>query len=163
MAQGKEVMHDQIQSQIMADQLLELLSPNASQVFELQRKLYTWKSADRHQEEMDSPTVFAVIYYMFSKIEKVKNLTLSQFGNNFGLWRHQESKITHLSILQHTQRQSFCLLYIFKQLWLAPVDSFRLTYECAETQWLMGKVVINSASLMNKVSLYFFLESRTWQ
>ena len=47
------------------------------------------------------------------------------------------------------------VLDIFKQLQLAPVNSFRLEYEHTETQWLMGKVAIDFASLMDEATLYY--------
>lgn len=163
---GKDVMRDRIQSKIMAHHLLEILSPSARQAVELQSKLYTWKSADGREEEMDGLTVLAVIYSrvrphykidMFSEIEKVKKIALSQFGNDvaqyFDAVKNQKILIDQKDPMAYTD-EAF-VRDIFKQLRQAPVESFRLEYERTETQWLMGKVVIDSASLMDEATLYY--------
>ena len=115
---------------------------------------------------MDGLTVLAVIYSrvrphykidMFSEIEKVKKIALSQFGNDvaqyFDAVKNQKILIDQKDPMAYTD-EAF-VRDIFKQLRQAPVESFKLEYERTETQWLMGKVVIDSASLMDEATLYY--------
>ena len=51
--QGKIAMRDRMHSKFMAYQILELLTEAARKSIELNKQLYTWKSADGREVEMD--------------------------------------------------------------------------------------------------------------
>ena len=44
---------------------------------------------------------------------------------------------------------------IFQQLKTAPVESFKTEYELLETKWMMGRMLIQSATLMDDAELHY--------
>ena len=134
------------------------------------------ESANGWEEEIDGLTLLAVIYSrvrphykidMFGKIEKVKKLTLSQFRNDVAQYcdaiKNQKILVDQKDANAYTD-DAF-VRDIFKQLRLAPVESFKLEYERTETQWLMGKIVMDSTTLMDEATLYYtnLREAGNWK
>ena len=77
-------------SQILGHQTMELLSPSAQHTH-----LFTWISQNGHEEDVDGLMIVALILSsirpnfkvnMYSKITKVKQLTIAQYDNDVQLF-----------------------------------------------------------------------------
>ena len=82
-------------SKFLSHQLLELLTDSACQAIEQQSVLYTWTTANRHEEELDGLTILALVLAqihpnfkvdMYAEITKVKQLTISLYDNDVQLY-----------------------------------------------------------------------------
>ena len=82
-------------SKFLAHQLLELLTDSACQAIEEQSALYTWITANRHEEELDGLTILALVLAricpnfkvdMYAEMTKAKKLTISQYNNDVQLY-----------------------------------------------------------------------------
>ncbi len=60
-AEGKKLVLEWMHSKFLAHQLLELLTDTALQAIEQQSSLYTWVTANRHEEELDGLTILALV------------------------------------------------------------------------------------------------------
>ena len=94
-AEGKKLGLERMHSKFLAHQLLELLTDAAHQAIEQQSLLYTWVTANRHEEELDGLTILALVLArihpnfkvnMYTEITKVKKLTISQYDNDVQLY-----------------------------------------------------------------------------
>jgi hypothetical protein len=84
-----------LHSKFLAHQLLESLSSAACQSIQQFKKIYTWTSPDRKDEEMDRLTILALVINcicplykvdMYLKIKKIKKQNLEQYENNLELF-----------------------------------------------------------------------------
>jgi hypothetical protein len=82
-------------SKFLAHQLLKLLTDTACRAIEQQSLLYTWVTANRHEEELDILTILALVLAqihpnfkvnMYTEITKAKKLTISQYDNDVQLY-----------------------------------------------------------------------------
>jgi hypothetical protein len=94
---GEILQLTRMHSKFMAHQVMALLTPTARQAVEQLKGLYTWCTPDSKEEEMDGPTVLAIIlnlnrirpHYkvnMYLEIDKLKKETLEQYDNNVDLY-----------------------------------------------------------------------------
>ena len=92
---GEILQLTRMHSKFMAHQVMALLTPTARQAVEQLKGLYTWCTPDDKEEEMDGPTVLAIIlnrirpHYkvnMYLEINKLKKETLEQYDNNVDLY-----------------------------------------------------------------------------
>jgi hypothetical protein len=94
-AEGKKLVLKWMHSKFLAHQLLELLTDTARQAIEQQSSLYTWVTANRHEEELVGLTILALVLArihpnfkvdMYTEITKAKKLTISQYDNYIQLY-----------------------------------------------------------------------------
>ncbi len=87
---GKELILEQMHSKFLGHQIMELLTDLAHQAIEQHSNLYTWVSQKGREEEVDGLMLLALILAsichnfkvdMYTKITKVKKLTITQHGN----------------------------------------------------------------------------------
>jgi hypothetical protein len=91
---GKELVLERMHSMFLGHQIMELLTPSAHQAIEQQANLYTCISKNGREEEVDGLTILALILAriqpnfkvdMYSKITKVRKLTIAQYDNDVQL------------------------------------------------------------------------------
>jgi hypothetical protein len=94
-AEGKKLVLKRMHSKFLAHQLLELLTDTAHQAIEQQSLLYTWVTANRHEDELDGLMILALVLAricpnfkvdMYTEITKAKKLTISQYDNDVQLY-----------------------------------------------------------------------------
>ncbi len=138
-------------SKLLVHQLFERLSLAACQSIEQFKKLYTWTSPDRKDEETDGLTILALVMNcicpqykvdMYLEIKKIKKENLEQHENNLELF--SDSICYHK--LHNDQKNPLAYTHdqfvhdILKQLQgkqLPP--AFHLEFERAEIKWLMNR------------------------
>ena len=163
---GKEKMRDRMHSKMMAHQLLECLTPQARISIELQKSIYTWTSPDGRDEEMDGLTILAIIMSrvkphfkvdMFNELKRVKEITLKQHKNNLVSFFDEVS--TKKVLIDQKDPSAYkdeaFVRDLLDQLKSAPIETFRLQYDQIETNWLMGKIELDSASLIAEATLHY--------
>jgi hypothetical protein len=88
---GKELVLEQMHSKFLGHQIMELLTDSACQAIKQHSNLYTWVSQNGREEEVDGLTLLALILApifpnfkvnMYTKITKVKKLTIAQHDND---------------------------------------------------------------------------------
>ncbi len=93
--EGKELVLEQMHSKFLGHQIMELLEPSACQGIEQHANLYTWISQNGGEEEVDGLMILALFLAriqpnfkvdMYSKITKVKKLTIAQYDNDVQLF-----------------------------------------------------------------------------
>ena len=150
----------------MAHQLMSLLTPTACQAVEQHKGLYTRRTPDGKEEEMDGLTILVIIlnrirpHYkvdMYLEIDKLKKETLEQYDNNVDLYfdsvHYHKLQIDQKNPTAHTDEQF--VRDLFKQLKDKQLPSaFRLEFERTEVKWLMNCENYTAESLMTESSLF---------
>jgi hypothetical protein len=92
---GKKLVLERIHSKFLGHQIMELLTDSARQAIKQHSNLYTWVSQNGREEEVDGLTLLALILAcihpnfkvdMYTKITKVKKLTIAQHDNDVQLF-----------------------------------------------------------------------------
>jgi hypothetical protein len=92
---GKELVLERMHSKFLGHQIMELLTDSARQAIKQHSNLYTWVSQNGRKEEVDGLTLLALILAricpsfkvnMYTKIIKVKKLTITEHDNDFQLF-----------------------------------------------------------------------------
>jgi hypothetical protein len=163
---GEILQLTRMHSKFMAHQVMALLTLTARQAVEQLKGLYTWCTPDGKEEEMDGPTVLAIIlnrirpHYkvnMYLKIDKLKKETLEQYDNNVDLYfdsvRYHKVQIDQKNPAAYTDDQF--VRDLFKKLKSKQFPlAFRLEYERAEVKWLINRENYTAESLMTESSLF---------
>ena len=165
-ALGKNLLRDRMHSKFLAIQVLALLDDDAQEALQLDRALFTWTSADGRDTEQCGVTILAIVmsrlkpHYkvdLFAEVEKIKSITLAQFGSNlleyFDAVKQSKKLIDSKSKRMYSD--DMFLQDVFKQLKNAPVDSFVQKYELLEADWLVDKIQLTSANLMRDASSHY--------
>jgi TolA-binding protein len=163
---GKNAMRDRMHSKFMAFQIMALLSEPARKSIELNKDLYTWKSADGREVEMDGPTIAAMImarmkpslkFDMYKEISNAKALTLHSF--KYDLTDYFDAMKEIKTLIDEKDKRAYTddafIRDILAQLKESPNDSFKRKYELFETEWLLGREVITSQTLMDEAQVHF--------
>jgi hypothetical protein len=151
----------------MAHQLMSLLTPTACQAVEQHKGLYTRRTPDGKEEEMDGLTILVIIlnrirpHYkvdMYLEIDKLKKETLEQYDNNVDLYfdsiRYHKLQIDQKNQTAYADEQF--VQDLFKQLKGEQLPStFCLEFEHAEVKWLMNRENYTAESLMTELSLFY--------
>ena len=156
---GKNQMRNRMHSKFLAVQVLALLDDDAQEALQLDRALFTWTSADGRDIALCGVTILAIVMSrlkppykvdLFAKVEKIKAITLAQFGSNLLEYFDavKQSKKLIGSKSKNMYSDDMFLQDLFKQLKNVPVDSFVQKYEIMEADWLIDKIKLTSTSLM---------------
>ena len=147
---GKNVLRDRMHSKILARQVVELLDEDARRSIMLEAAKYTWTSPDGRETEQDGLVILALVlarvkpHYkadMFMEVQKLKNLTLKQFGGDVNLY-FDEMKRGKQRIDQkdrHFYPGDQYVKDLLTQLKLAPAEIFLKRFEEMELDWMVGK------------------------
>ena len=114
---------------------------------------------------MDGSTILAIIMSrvkphfkvdMFNELKLVKQITLKQHKNNLvSFFDEVSTKKVLIDQKDPTVYKDEAFVRdILDQLKSAPIETFRLQYDQIETNWLMGKIDLDSASLIAEATLH---------
>ena len=155
-ADNKVLFHAQLQSKILAYQVMQLFDKDGQRTLEIEKDLFTWTSTDGHETKQDGALLVVLVLFkikpnfhvdMQAKKKNIKELTLKQHENNPEKYPN-EMKLKKLLIDEKDpDAQQFLRKGFFSQPLLLPVDSYALEYEQMRTHWLCGKEVVLSNSL----------------
>jgi hypothetical protein len=163
---GKVVLRDRLHSKILAYQVMAILDDDGQRTLDLEKDLYTWKSADGRDTKYDGFLMVAIAmsrvkphYHvdMWIEMKKIKELTLKQFENDVVKYL-DEMKSMKLLIDEKDRMAYTDKAYVkdlLSQLKIAPVSIFASEYEQMETRWLRGKEIITSTSLWRDATAHF--------
>jgi hypothetical protein len=136
-------------------------------VIEHQSNEYTWKDANRVDEEIDGITITALILWhlcphhkvdIYYEIGAVKKMTIEQLDNDINLFfnaiRSSKLQIDSKDLFVYTDDAFVCNIFAQLKNKMLPHD-FRSEFTSLERRWQMDKEKVSSQSLMNDASTYY--------
>ena len=145
---------------------MQFFDKDGQRTLETEKDMCTWVLANGRETKRNGTLLVSMILSrikphfrvdMWTKIKKIKELTLKQFGNDPVKYL-DEMKMKKLLIDEKDPNACSENVYVkdmFAQLMLTPVDSYALGYEQMHTHWLRGKEVVMSNSLCCEAIVHY--------
>ncbi len=175
---GKELVLEQMHSKFLGHQIMVLLTDSAHQAIKQHSNLYTWVSQNGCKEEVDGLTLLALILAsirpnfkvdMYTKITKVKKLTIAQHDNDvqlfFDVIKYLKLHIDQKDPTAYTKDAFIWDIFIQLKQDSLPVECFdlNLVFGHQETRWMMNKAKITLQLLMDNAAAYYVNLKNTGQ